>query len=56
MAYVRTVHPHVEIWEDKYGDDVNMESFLFYAFLFHLSHRGTTDPDITSPHKVIKLT
>lgn len=27
----------------------------FYMPHFFFSHRGTTDPDIISPHKVIKL-
>lgn len=33
---------------EDYG---NMDELMCYCFL---SHRATTDPDITSPHKVIK--
>ena len=40
----------------KDGDDEILESFFLCLTFFFLSHRGTTDPDITSLHKVIKLT
>ena len=40
----------------KDGEDEILESFFFMFDFFFLSHRGTTDPDITSLHKVIKLT
>lgn len=56
----------VEIWvldrknkeyKEKNGYDKSVEIHIFLLLAsFFLSRRGTIDPDITSPHKVIKLT
>lgn len=42
-------------YKEKNGYDKSVEICFFIASFF-LSRRGTIDPDITSPHKVIKLT
>lgn len=42
-------------YKEKNGYDKSGDTYFFIASFF-LSCRGTIDPDITSPHKVIKLT
>lgn len=43
-------------YKEKNGYDKSVAIHIFFIASFFLSRRGTIDPDITSPHKVIKLT